>query len=88
MSPPTRPSGPTVCSLQVHSLRLTGLPAQAAAVLESYGSVLAQQSFGEVVLHRLSPRDLALPDSMGLQPGAITVTSQGLVIGFVNKRSP
>jgi hypothetical protein len=37
------------------------------------------------VLHRLSPRDLALPDSMGLQPGDITVTSQGLVIGFVNK---
>lgn len=75
-------------SLQVHSLRLTGLPAQAAAVLEGYGAALAQQSFGEVVLHRLSPRDLALPDAMGLQPGDITVTSQGLVIGFVNKRSP
>jgi hypothetical protein len=74
-------------SLQVHSLRLTGLPAQAAAVLESYGSALAQQALLEVVLHRLSPRDLALPDAMGLQPGAITVTSQGLVIGFVTRPS-
>ena len=30
--------------------------------------------------------DLALPDAMGLQPGDITVTPQGLVIGFVNKK--
>ena len=75
-------------SLRVHSLRLPGLPPQAAAVVEGYGSALAQQAFLEVVLHRLRPRDLALADAMGLQPGAITVTPQGLVVGFVNKQTP
>ena len=74
--------------LQVHSLRLPGLPAQAAAIVEGYGSALAQQAFLEVVLHRLRPRDLALADAMGLQPCAITVTPQGLVIGFVTKQTP
>lgn len=39
----------------------------------------------EVVLHRLRPQDLALPDGMGLQPGSITVTPEGLTIGFVPK---
>jgi hypothetical protein len=72
--------------LEVHSLRLPGLPPQAAAVVEGYGSALAAEALLEVVLHRLQPRDLALPDAMGLQPGDITVTPQGLVIGFVNKK--
>ena len=75
-------------SLQVHSLRFAGLPANAAAVLDAYGAALARQSFGEVVLHQLRPRDLALADAMGLQPGDITVTREGLRIGFVNKRTP
>jgi hypothetical protein len=39
----------------------------------------------EVVLHTLQPKDLALADVMGLQPGSITVTASGLVIGFVAK---
>jgi len=37
------------------------------------------------VLHTLRPQDLALADTMGLQPGSITVTDKGLVVGFVNK---
>jgi hypothetical protein len=57
-------------------------------VLDAYSAALARQSFGEVVLHHLRPRDLALADAMGLQPGDITVTPEGLRIGFVNKRAP
>lgn len=75
-------------SLHVNSLRVAGLPEQAAAVLDAYSASLAQQSFGEFVLHHLRPRDLALADAMGLQPGDITVTPAGLRIGFVNKRAP
>jgi hypothetical protein len=75
-------------SLQVRSLRFAGLPANAAAVVDAYSATLAKQTFGEVVLHRLRPRDLALADAMGLQPGDITVTPEGLWIGFVNKRAP
>lgn len=51
----------------------------------TYGPALAQQSLLEVVL-QLSPQDLALPDGLGMQPGSLTVTSEGLVIEFVPKR--
>ena len=46
---------------------------------------LAQQALREVVLHRLSPKDLALADVLGLQPGSITVTDAGLLIALVSK---
>ena len=71
--------------LRVNTLRLLGLPPGASALMEAYGPTLAEQSLREVVVHRLNPQDLVLPDSMGLEPGAITVTAKGLVIGFVNK---
>ena len=73
--------------LRVHSFRLPGLPPQTLQLLEVYGQLLAEQALLEVVLHRLSPRDLALAETMGLQPGDITVTEQGLVIGFVPKQA-
>ena len=72
--------------LRVHSFRLAGLPPQTLGLLQAYGQALAEQALLEVVLHRLSPRDLALADTMGLQPGDITVTAEGLVIGFVAKQ--
>src|SRR4029453_4367177 len=73
--------------LRVHSLRLSGLPQRTAEMLEAYGPKLAEESLHEVVLHRLRPQDLALADPMGLQPGTITVTSQGLVVGFEAKQA-
>ncbi|MBA3772820.1 MAG: DUF1439 domain-containing protein [Ramlibacter sp.] len=72
--------------LRVQSLRVPGLNQRAAEVLEAYGPMLAQQALHEVVLHRLRPQDLALADAMGLQPASITVTPQGLVIGFESKQ--
>ena len=38
------------------------------------------------LLHKLRPEDLALPSTMGLEPGSITVTPQGLTVGFVPKQ--
>jgi hypothetical protein len=55
------------------------------ALLNAYGPALSQSALMEVVLHRLQPSDLALPNSLGMQPGSITVTDTGLVIGFVPK---
>jgi hypothetical protein len=55
------------------------------ALLSGYGHALAERTLLEVVVHRLSAQDLALPDTMGLQPGTITVTDAGLTIGFVPK---
>src|SRR5215208_5760160 len=57
--------------LRVHSFRLPDLPPQTIQLLESYGQALAEQALLEIVLHRLGPRDLALADAMGLQPGDI-----------------
>ena len=49
------------------------------------GEWLAERVLLEVVVHRMRPQDLALPDGLGMQPGSITVTDEGLTIGFVPK---
>ncbi len=71
--------------LHVNALQLTGLRPEASDLLNTYGPALAEQALREVVLHRLRPQDLALADGLGMQPGSITVTEQGLVIAFVVK---
>ena len=71
--------------LRVQSLHIEGLPPRSAALLQRSATDLAEQQMLEIVLHRMKPADLALADTMGLQPGDITVTPDGLLIGFVNK---
>lgn len=71
--------------LRMVSLQMAGLPPQAAALLDAYVPALARQSWSEVVLHTLSPQDLALPDTMGLRPDRITVHEDGLVVSFTPK---
>ena len=73
--------------LRVNTLSLSGLPPGPAALLQAYGPALAEQSLLEVVLHKLEPKDLMLADGLGMEPGAITVTARGLVIGFVPKKA-
>ena len=71
--------------LRFKRLRFADLQPAANELLNTYGPALAEQSLHEVVLHQLRPQDLALADGLGLQPGSITVTDKGLVIGFVTK---
>jgi hypothetical protein len=71
--------------LRVEALRVDGLTGQAQAVLEQSVGELVRQQIHELVLHKLRPNDLALADTMGLQPGAIHVTWDGLVVEFANK---
>ena len=77
----------TVRAHQLRFKRLTmpSLQPGVVALLNSYGPAFSERALLEVVVHRLQPSDLALPNSMGLQPGSITVTDTGLVIGFVPK---
>ncbi|OQW88681.1 MAG: DUF1439 domain-containing protein [Rhodoferax ferrireducens] len=77
----------TVRAHQLRFKRLTmpSLQPSVVVLLNTYGPALSERSLREVVLHRLQPEDLALPNSLGLQPGSITVTDAGLVIGFVSK---
>jgi hypothetical protein len=74
--------------LELRSLDLPELPAQALALLQAALPQVLRQTVGEVVLHTLRPQDLALADSLGLQPGAITVTRQGLEIAFSAQPPP
>jgi hypothetical protein len=71
--------------LRVRSLRVPGLPQPYPELLDGFAQALADEALGEVVLHRLGPQDLALADVMGLEPDTITVTAQGLAIGFAPK---
>jgi hypothetical protein len=68
--------------LSVNALRVQGLAEPWAALLEQSGAQLAAQSLREVVLHQLRAQDLATLDGLGLQPGAIRITSKGLVVAL------
>ncbi|APW40005.1 DUF1439 domain-containing protein [Rhodoferax koreense] len=71
--------------IQVNALRFPGLRPEVSEMLNAYAPVLAAQALREVVLHQFTAKDLAMADTMGLEPAEITVTAQGLVIGFRNK---
>lgn len=71
--------------LRVNTLRLSGLQPEVSMLLGAYGASLAEQTLLKVVVHRFEKKDLAMADLLGLEPGKITVTDQGVVIGFVNK---
>ena len=66
--------------IKVNALRFPGLRAEVSEMLNTYAPVLAAQALREVVLHQLTDKDLALADGLGMEPGTITVTSEGLVI--------
>lgn len=74
--------------LRLKRLQFPTLPPTAMAVINVYGPALAERVLLEVVVHRMRPQDLALPDGLGMQPGSITVTDAGLTIGFVPKPLP
>lgn len=82
---------PSDRTLRAHQLRLTrldfpGLPSAVAELLGTYGPALAEQSLREVVLHTLRPQDTAMFDRLGLEPGSITVTGEGLEVAFVRQQ--
>jgi len=71
--------------LKVYRMRFPGLPADAAELLNTYAPALAEQSLREVVLYQLNPQETAMADLLGLRPGRITVTAQGLAVELVTK---
>ncbi|MGE0349950.1 DUF1439 domain-containing protein [Hydrogenophaga sp.] len=71
--------------LRLGRLRFPSLQPGVVDMLNTYAPALAEQSLREVVLHQLQPQDLKMVDAMGMQPGPITVTDTGLVIGLVLK---
>jgi SAM-dependent methyltransferase len=73
--------------LQLLAVRWPGASAPTAELLEGSLPAVAQQALGEVVLHKLRPQDLALADTMGLEPDTLTVTPEGVTVHFAPKRS-
>lgn len=63
-------------------------PGMAPEVLPTLQAVLpeATRKLGEVVMHKLSPRELALPDTMGFEPSELQVADDGLLVLFGPKR--
>jgi hypothetical protein len=72
--------------IRVDAVRMEGLSREGARLLDAYLRQLSKQALLEVVLHRLRPQDLALAATMGFEPGTITVTPQGLTVGFVPQK--
>jgi hypothetical protein len=73
---------------EIDALRWPGLPAELLRNLRALLPAIARDAIGEVVLHRFSDAELALPDTMGFQPGALRVLDDGLLIEFAPKERP
>jgi hypothetical protein len=66
-------------------LRLPGLSAEGVQAFRRLWPALTREAMGEIVLHRFSDRDLALPDTMGFEPEKLTVRDDGLLVVFAPK---
>lgn len=71
--------------IKVNSLEMNGLAPAMSDMVATYTNALAEQALGQVVLYQLQEKDLALVDALAMEPGAITVTPQGLTIALVQK---
>ena len=73
---------------EIQRVRVPGLAPEAAGAIEQMTRQLLAGMRADVVLHRFTDRELALPDVMGFEPGKLTVLEDGLDIGFVPKPRP
>jgi hypothetical protein len=70
---------------EIDELRWPGLPPELLRRLRELLPALTREAMGEVVLHRFTDAELALPDTMGFEPGPLTVLEDGLLIEFLPK---
>ena len=70
---------------EVLDVRWPGMAPEQAQAVQGLLPALARQ-VGEIVLHKLTPADLALADTMGFEPEEIRVVDEGLVVFFGPKQ--
>lgn len=70
---------------EIIDMRWPGVPADTTQALQGLMPALARH-IGEVVLHKLSPGELALANTMGFEPQELQVADDGLVIFFGPKQ--
>lgn len=73
---------------EVQRLRAPGLAPETTDAIEQTARALLAGMRGDIVLHRFTQRELALPDVMGFEPGTLTVLEDGVDIEFVPKQRP
>lgn len=69
--------------VRVNALQLQGLPTAIAALLTGQGGALAERALQDAPLYRLQGKDLERARQLGVQPGTITVTPEGLRVQLV-----
>lgn len=67
---------------EVLDVRMPGLAPSARQLLQGLLPAIAREAIGEVVVHKFTERELALPDTMGFEPEKVTVVDDGLLVGF------
>lgn len=70
---------------EILDLRLPGLSSDGIESLRRVLPGITRDAVGEVVLHRFTARELALPDTMGFEPEKVTVVDDGLLVVFAPK---
>lgn len=69
---------------EIVDFRWPGMPPEALRSLRGVLPAMARD-FGEFVLHRFTPRDLAVPDTMGFDPSELRVVDDGVLVVFARK---
>jgi hypothetical protein len=70
---------------QLLDLRWPGLQPETLPALQSLLPSLSR-NLGEIVLHRFTSRELALPETMGFVPDRLEVVEDGVMIWFGPKQ--
>lgn len=70
--------------LRLRDLTLPDVPPRSAQVLRQWLAQWLGQSVQEVVVYRLREQDLMLASGLGLRPGAITVTPEGVDVQLLS----
>jgi hypothetical protein len=68
---------------RVNRVSLAGVPEPYQTAIAKNAPRLAERLFDNRVLHQFSDKDLRLVNGIGLEPGEITVTPQGLRVSLV-----
>lgn len=71
--------------VEVLALQLQDADPALADMVQTYGLRLAEQALQGFPLYTVKAEELELADSLGLQPGAITVTQTGLDVAIESK---
>ena len=73
---------------EIIDIRWPGLPAESLQALQIILPGMGREIVAELVLHRFTPRELALPATMGFEPETLTVVEDGVLVVFRQKPGP